>query len=225
MLSGHAIAGDAKSRFEAEKPTVAVLDYGTGNLLSLCQGLRSVGAIVELVSRPQDISRADKIVLPGVGAFRDAKIKLDQCGLAQAVQDRVADGAQLLGVCLGMQLLAETGEEVTETEGLALIPGRVVRLEPKAVSERIPHVGWNTVRFSRDAAIFDNIPDGRDFYFLHSYRFEPAKPEHILATTPYCGELVSAIGAGRVTGCQFHPEKSQQFGLRLLQNFVMGRGD
>ena len=223
-MAGRAAAGEAGTHLGSENHTVSVLDYGTGNLLSLCQGLRSVGATVELASQPRDIAKAEKIVLPGVGAFRDAKIKLDKCGLGPALLERVADGAELLGVCLGMQLLAEVGEEVRETEGLGLVPGRVVRLQPESNDERIPHVGWNTVRFAKQTAIFETIPDGRDFYFVHSYQFVPTNREHILATTPYCGEFVSAIDAGRVIGFQFHPEKSQQFGLRLLENFVKGRG-
>jgi glutamine amidotransferase len=202
----------------------AVIDYGMGNLASVRRALEEAGASVSIVDDPDAIGDASHIVLPGVGAFKDAMSRLEAAAwperLTRAVQ---MEGIPLLGICLGMQLLADSGEEGGITEGLGLIAGRVMRLTA-AAGERIPHVGWNEVNPVKDAALFEGIPAGTDFYFVHSYHFVPAEEQSELARTDYCGEFISAVRCGTVFGVQFHPEKSSRLGLRLLSNFLATRG-
>lgn len=200
--------------------TVLVVDYGMGNIASARRAIEECGGRVLVSEDPADIRTADRIVVPGVGAFPQAMDRLRKAGWVEALRSAIHDdGLPLLGVCLGMQLLADESDEVSKTQGLGLIPGRVERIVPADASERVPHVGWNEVRH-RNGELFDSIPSGSDFYFVHSYRFVPAGDDTILATTPYAGETVSAVGAGRVTGVQFHPEKSSRVGFRLLKNFL-----
>ena len=203
---------------------VVVVDYGMGNLASVSRALEESGASVSIVSDPNAIGDASHIVLPGVGAFRDAMSRLESAGwperLSRAVQ---MEGIPLLGICLGMQLLADSGEEDGVTDGLHLIPGRVMRLAP-ASDERIPHVGWNNVVPVGDAELFRGIPVGADFYFVHSYHFVPTEAKSELAHTDYCGGFISAVNSASVYGVQFHPEKSSRHGLRLLRNFLAIRG-
>ena len=220
ILSGRQSATNTHGGDFQTKPEVAILDVDMGNLWSLKQALIREGAHAVFAKAPDDLASADKIILPGVGAFGVAIDRLKGSGLADALKARIAEGAHLLGICLGMQLLAEVSEEGGDHQGLSLIPGRVTRLESKINTERIPHAGWNNVQQSATSSLFQNIPDERDFYFVHSYRFVPEDPSNILATTPYCGEFVSAIKSKRVTGVQFHPEKSQRDGLQLLKNFI-----
>ena len=202
----------------------AVIDYGMGNLASVCRALEEAGASVSLAGNPDAVGDASHIVLPGVGAFKDAMSRLEAGAwperLARAVQ---VEGIPLLGICLGMQLLADSGEEGGITEGLGLVAGRVKRLT-SAIGERIPHVGWNEVNPVQGAAIFEGISTGTDFYFVHSYHFVPVDAQSVLARTDYCGGFVSAVNCGTVFGMQFHPEKSSRHGLRLLRNFLAIRG-
>ena len=200
--------------------TVLIVDYGMGNIASARRAIEECGGRVLVSEDPADINVADRIVVPGVGAFPQAMARLREGGWVDALRTAVHDdGLPLLGICLGMQLLADEGDEISKTQGLGLIPGRIERIVPTDASERVPHVGWNEVRHP-GGPLFDGIPSGADFYFVHSFRFVPADEDMILATTPYAGETVSAVGAVRVAGVQFHPEKSSRAGFRLLKNFL-----
>jgi glutamine amidotransferase len=192
-----------------------------GNLASVRRALEECGATVEVSASPAALEAARHIILPGVGAFADGMSALRRHGwIGPLRQAALVRGIPLLGVCLGMQLLADRGTEGGATEGLGLIPGRVERLTPADPDERIPHVGWNEVHQRRPSFLWYEIRDGSDFYFVHSYHFVPADDAHILGTTPYCGRFVSAVGHSGVVGTQFHPEKSQASGLQLLRNFL-----
>jgi glutamine amidotransferase len=202
-------------------PRVAIIDYGMCNLDSVRRALEEVGARPYVTDDPGDLDAADRIVLPGVGAFADAMRNLRSRGLDEALAKQVLDqGAPFLGVCLGMQLMAEIGHEVTPTEGLGWIDGPCIRFVPSDGDRRVPHVGWNEVTASVDSPLFAGIPPATDFYFVHSFHVECATAQQVLATTPYCGGFVSAVQHEHAFGVQFHPEKSQQFGLRLLKNFL-----
>ena len=163
------------------------------------------------------------IILPGVGAFPDGMAHLRDRGFDQALREHTAQGIPLLGICLGMQLLAERGWEVRETAGLGLIPGEVRRLEPSNGDTRIPHVGWNQVAFARNCPLFEGIQPGTDFYFVHSYYLDCADAEAIVGRTAYCGGFTSAVARANVFGVQFHPEKSQKRGFQVLKNFLSDR--
>ncbi|HTD50674.1 MAG TPA: imidazole glycerol phosphate synthase subunit HisH [Acidimicrobiia bacterium] len=202
-------------------PRVAIIDYGMCNLDSVRRAFEEVGGRPYVTDDPGDLDAADRIVLPGVGAFADAMRNLRSRGLDEALAKQVLDqGAPFLGVCLGMQLMAEIGHEVTPTDGLGWIDGRCIRFVPSDGDRRVPHVGWNEVTASVDSPLFAGIPPATDFYFVHSFHVVCATAEQVLATTPYCGGFVSAVQHGHAFGVQFHPEKSQQFGLRLLKNFL-----
>ncbi len=199
---------------------VAILDYGMGNLGSVTRALEDCGAEVVLCTEGAALEGIGKVVLPGVGAFADGMAALRQRGLDRALGEYVAAGrGELLGICLGMQLLADWGLEGERTAGLGLIAGEVIRLQPGA-GERVPHVGWNCVQRLSDDPLWQGIAEGTDFYFVHSYHFAVTRQKQAIARTPYCGEVISAVRSGRVYGVQFHPEKSSFPGRRLLQNFL-----
>ncbi len=199
---------------------VLVINYGMGNLGSVRRAFEECGANVLVSGDPADLADAERIVLPGVGAFPDGMANLNAAGWPARLREALQNpGVHLLGLCLGMQLLADKGYEGGETAGLGLIHGKVKRLQPTG-GERIPHVGWNEVRFARPNPLFGGIPDGTDFYFVHSYHFQAADPASVLATTPYCGAFTSVVGAGNVFGTQFHPEKSSKPGFHLIRNFL-----
>lgn len=200
--------------------TVAVVDYGVGNIGSISRALSVCGAKPLLTDREEDFKTVDACILPGVGAFGDAIGLLRAKNLDKILEDQIiAYDIPILGVCLGMQLLASTGLEYGEHRGLGWIPGTVRPFKPKA-DERIPHVGWNNVDYETPNPLLADIPPGEDFYFVHSYHFDPDNPEDGVATTPYCGEFVSVVNHGNIYGTQFHPEKSQAIGLKLLKNFI-----
>jgi glutamine amidotransferase len=192
-----------------------------GNLGSVRRQLEECGADVLVSDDPRDLKKAERVVVPGVGSFVDGMTHLRQRGWVDELRTAaLEDELPMLGICLGMQLFADEGVEGAGAEGLKLVPGKVVRLEPKVSEERVPHMGWNEVAWKADSPITNQIPDRSDFYFVHSYHFEVEYPAHVLATTPYCGNIVSAIQAGRMFGVQFHPEKSSRPGQRLLRNFL-----
>ncbi len=200
--------------------SVAVVDYGMGNIDSVCRAIRECRHAPVVTNRPEDFRDADAIILPGVGAFGDGMANLRRNGLDAVLAEEVAAGCPVLGICLGMQLLADAGMENGETPGLGWVPGRVVRFRAAAPGERIPHVGWNEVFQKGACPLFAGIPSGKDFYFVHSYHFAVADPGHAVGVTPYCGEFVSVVQRDNVFGAQFHPEKSQQAGMRFLANFL-----
>ncbi|MBU1076084.1 MAG: imidazole glycerol phosphate synthase subunit HisH [Spirochaetes bacterium] len=201
--------------------SVCIIDYGMSNLGSIHRALEECGAEVFISEDPKDLATAERIVLPGVGAFKDGMKNLRSRGWIEPLKQEVWENKiPLLGICLGMQLLAEKGYEGGENEGLGLIKGSVKMLEPKDQEERIPHIGWNEIYRVNDDPLFEHIPDGADFYFVHSYHFIPADKKCILTRTPYCGNFVSSIHSGNVYGVQFHPEKSIPTGFQLLKNFL-----
>ena len=200
---------------------VAIVDYGLCNLDSVQRAFETLGAKAFVTDAPADLSEADRIVLPGVGAFPDAMRNLRARGLDDALGEQVLEeGAPFLGVCLGMQMLATIGHEVEESKGLGWFDAQVVRLTLTEQDRRIPHVGWNEVTPTSESPLFDGIPPGADFYFVHSFHFVCAHDDDVLATTPYCGGFTSVVNREHVYGVQFHPEKSQQWGLQLLANFL-----
>lgn len=200
--------------------TIGIVDYGVNNLCSVAQALVSVGATAEVAESPGQLAHVDRIILPGVGGFGAAMSELAGKGWRSAIRERVDRGTPLLGICLGMQLLADRGTEGGDVEGLGLIPGIIVRLDELGCRERIPHVGWNSVAGLRDEGLFAGIPEHSDFYFVHSYAFSPADGGDVLAFTDYGVSIPAAVRRGHVFGTQFHPEKSSRAGLRLLRNFV-----
>ena len=196
---------------------LTIIDYSMGNLHSVCNALDRLGVPYRISASPEALESADGLILPGVGAFPDAVRCLKEKGLFEPLRARAAAGTPLLGICLGMQLLFETGLEHSRTEGLGLIAGEVVPIDGHG--EKIPHIGWNSLTFDAADPILDGVTDGAFVYFVHSFRAQTA-PAHVLARTFY-GELIPAVvrGTGNVYGMQFHPEKSHDVGLRLLANF------
>lgn len=199
---------------------ILIIDYGMGNLGSVRRAFEECGATVAVSADPQNIADASGLVLPGVGAFRDGMSRLHETGWADVLRKAHSEKVPLLGICLGMQLLADKSYEGGEFEGLGIISGEVIRLVPQNPLERIPHIGWNEVMKNGDVGLFKNVESATDFYFVHSYHFVPAHKEHILATTPYCGEFVSAVGNEQTFGVQFHPEKSSKPGFQVIRNFL-----
>lgn len=209
---------------------VGVIDYGVGNLGSVIRALDELRVTPSLVTRAVDMHAMDCLILPGVGNFADCAKLLDKGGWSDALKDEVqGSGKPLLGVCVGMQLLATCSMEGVDanapngTAGLGLIPGRVEHLRTLGCTLRVPHVGWNSVSpITSQGGLFDGIPEGSDFYFVHSYAFVTEDPADVLATTDYGIPVIAAVRRGNVWGTQFHPEKSSRAGFRLLHNFIEG---
>ncbi len=199
---------------------VAIIDYGVGNLFSLKSSFSAIGEDVLVTREPEDLSRASHILLPGVGAFEDARKKLRESGMEEALLSAVEEGKPMMGICLGMQLLFDESLEFGRHEGLSLVPGRVIGMQgtiPETLL--IPHIGWNALHLKRSHPLFDGISDGDCVYFVHSFYATDCE-ESLLATTEYGKELTAAVCRDNVMGCQFHPEKSGEVGLRILKNFV-----
>ncbi|MEZ5139556.1 MAG: imidazole glycerol phosphate synthase subunit HisH [Acidimicrobiales bacterium] len=204
---------------------VAVVDYGMGNRLRCAAPLEVCGASVRVTSDPADLARADRIVLPGVGAFGMAMDELRARGLDAALTEQVVElGAPFLGICLGMQLMAARSTEHGDHQGLGWVAGTVDRLVPTAADPRVPHVGWNEVHPTAPHPVFADVDPDRVVYFVHSYAITCDDPAASLATTPYAGGFTSVIGTGSAVGMQFHPEKSQQVGQQLLRNWLAWDG-
>lgn len=200
---------------------VLVVDYGMGNLGSVRRSLEECGADVQVSEDPKDLLSAEGIILPGVGAFADAMKQLNDRGWIEPLRESVlAKRIPLLGICLGMQVLADQGVEGGVCSGLGLIPGEVILLQPPSSDVRIPHVGWNEVHPVQASPLFEKIESGTDFYFVHSYHFVTKDPKYILARTPYCGDFTCAVGHENIFGVQFHPEKSSRPGFQLIRNFL-----
>jgi glutamine amidotransferase len=200
---------------------VAIVDYGLCNIDSVARAVEECGGKPTITSSPEDLHAADRIILPGVGAFPDAMANLRADELDAALHEQVIDeDAPFLGICLGMQLLATVGEEVTPTKGLGFVAATVRRLVPTERDRRIPHIGWNEVHPTDGSRLFTGIEPGTDFYFVHSFHVACDDAEDVAATTPYCGGFTSAVERGNVFGVQFHPEKSQDAGFHVLRNFL-----
>jgi glutamine amidotransferase len=200
---------------------LTVVDYGMGNLRSVCNALDFLGADYRLSAAPEEVAASTGLILPGVGSFFRAMENLSRSGLAEALDHAVVgQKTPILGICLGMQLLAEYGTEDGNCRGLGWISGRVVRLHPASSRVRLPHVGFNTVDYDAPNPLLENIGSGSDFYFVHSYHFTDIDPACVLAATNYFGPFASVVGRDNVFGTQFHPEKSQSNGIRLLSNFL-----
>jgi len=198
---------------------IVVVDYGMGNLRSVSKALEHAGANVKVSDSPKDLKEAKGIVLPGVGAFKDAVRNLKEKSLWEGIVEEVKRGKPFLGICLGLQLLFEKSYEFGETEGFGFIKGEVVRFSlPEEF--KIPHMGWNQVYKKKESSLLDGIGEGEFFYFVHSYFVKPKEESSVLTTTDYGIEFTSAVERENVFGVQFHPEKSQRAGLKLLENFI-----
>lgn len=199
---------------------IAIVDYGVGNLFSLRSSLKSLGLAASVTSDPEAIRGADRVILPGVGAFGDAISKLRDTGLDRAVLEAAEKGKPLLGICLGMQLLFEKGYEFGEHEGLGLLRGSVIGMEGRLPAGlKIPQMGWNALIRKRPHPLLQSVGEGDCVYFVHSY-YAADCDDSLIATTEYGLELTAAVAKGNVMGCQFHPEKSGNVGLGILRSFA-----
>lgn len=197
---------------------IAIVDYGMGNLRSVQKAFQFIGADAAVTSDSGTIKNAKAIVLPGVGAFKDAVKNLNEKGLTGRIVDDIREGKPYFGICLGMQILFSESEEGGPVDGLGVLPGNVTKI---AEGVKIPHMGWNTVNIRTENELFDEVKSDSDrFYFVHSYRAVPDDKEIICTTTDYGDEFVSSISTGNIFACQFHPEKSGSTGLKILSNFV-----
>jgi imidazole glycerol-phosphate synthase subunit HisH len=206
-------------------PLIAIVDYGMGNLRSVWKAFHHLGADARLTNEPKDVARADAVVLPGVGAFQDCMANLVRLGLDRPIIDAIQQGKPYLGICLGLQILFQESEEFGCTPGLGVLEGRVERFQVDAQTHqgtklKVPHMGWNSLRIVRRAPHLDGIPEGSYYYFVHSFYVKPKEPEIVASFTEYGTEFASSIWKGNLFPCQFHPEKSQDVGLTLLDNFL-----
>ena len=195
---------------------IGIVDYGRGNLRSVEKALNKLGFPAQIMSGPEKLDEIQGLILPGVGAFADAMSALAKGGWIKPLLEYADSGRPFLGICLGMQVLFEIGEEHGEHKGLGLLPGRVVKFPP---GRKVPHMGWNTVRQEQDCFLFDGIPDESFFYFVHSYYAIPEDESVILGSTDYGVRFPALVGRDNVLGAQFHPEKSSPWGLKILENF------
>lgn len=204
---------------------IAILDYGVGNLFSLRSSLEYIGQQVSITANQDEIRRADKLILPGVGAFADAAKKLHDSGLDAVLREQAALGKDIMGICLGMQMLFEKSYEFGEHDGLGLLKGAVVPMQGVIPAElKIPHIGWNELHFDQNHRLFRYLKEGDCVYFVHSY-FATDCDDSVIATAEYGKELTAAVAKGNVMGCQFHPEKSGEAGLNILRAFCEGANE
>ncbi len=199
---------------------VAIIDYGVGNLFSLTSSFAAIGEAAVVTSDPAVIKAADRVLLPGVGAFADAAQKLAACGMDKAVKEALADGKYVMGICLGMQLLFEKSLEYGEHKGLGLLKGEVVPLAGYVPADlKVPHIGWNALRFNGEKdPLFAHVNEGDHVYFVHSY-YARGCEDSLIADTEYGQRITAAVRKGNLIGCQFHPEKSGKVGLGILKAF------
>lgn len=201
---------------------ISIVNYGLGNIQAFANIYKRLNIAVDIASLPHDLLGADKIILPGVGAFDWAMKRLNESGMRGALEEAVVGrGKPVLGICVGMQMMANRSDEGV-LAGLGWIDAEVRKFDPAAFTQKthLPHMGWNDVTPLKDNSLFNNLGSGACFYFLHSYYFLPHDPDHILAVTDYNGRYASAVSSGNVFGVQFHPEKSHQWGIQLLKNFA-----
>ena len=198
---------------------IAIIDYDAGNLRSVEKALISLGESPVITRDASVILSADKVILPGVGAFGDAMGKLNQYGLSEVIRQVAENKTPLLGICLGLQLLFESSEESPGVEGLGILKGKILRI-PDCPGLKIPHMGWNSLAVKPGARLFQGIEDGAYVYFVHSYYLKAEQEEIVAAVTDYSARIHASVESGNLFACQFHPEKSSQVGLKILKNFI-----
>lgn len=198
---------------------IAVIDYDAGNLKSVEKALAFLGETPVITRDKEELLAADKVILPGVGAFGDAMERLHQYGLVDVIKEIAQKGTPFLGICLGLQLMFESSEESPGVEGLGLLPGKILRI-PEAPGLKVPHMGWNSLKIRPDSRLFQGIPEGSYVYFVHSYYLKAGSEDIVAATTEYGTHIHAAVEKGNIFACQFHPEKSSQTGLKILENFI-----
>ncbi|MFC1821081.1 imidazole glycerol phosphate synthase subunit HisH [Thermodesulfobacteriota bacterium] len=200
---------------------IGIVDYGLGNILSVYHALEMVGADIKVCPDPESLTGIDRIVLPGVGAFRDCMANLVERGFVEVLEKAVLkQGKPILGICLGMQAMARRSFEGGEYQGLGWIDGDVVGLEPRDPSMRVPHIGWNDIQYRTNSQLFEGLPGSPDFYFVHSYHLNCDDQDDVDAICDYGGPVTAAVRRGNIFATQFHPEKSQDYGLKILENFL-----
>ena len=201
--------------------SIAIIDYGMANLRSVQKAFEQVNHPADIVSSPDQVKNYDRIVLPGVGAFKDAIRTLRDNGFVGPIKSHISRGRPFLGICLGLQMLFDVGYEDGEHAGMGVLPGRCVRFDvDTALNLKVPHMGWNQLAFTSPSPLFTGLADGSNVYFVHGYHVEPADRSVIATTTDYGRPFVSSIRRDNVFATQFHPEKSQTVGLRILENFA-----
>lgn len=198
---------------------IAIIDYDAGNLKSVEKALVKLGQDVIVSRNPQDILKADKVILPGVGAFGDAMHNLEKYNLVDTIKEVVENNTPFLGICLGLQLLFESSEETPGVKGLGILKGKILKIPPKD-DLKIPHMGWNSIEIKDNAKLFKGINNGAYVYFVHSYYLKAADEDIVAAKTDYCTQIHASVESGNVFACQFHPEKSSDVGLKILKNFA-----
>ena len=198
---------------------IAIIDYDAGNIKSVEKALLHLGQEVTITDRAQEILSADKVILPGVGAFGDAMGNLDRRGLIPVIREVAERGTPFLGICLGLQLLFERSDEAPGVEGLGILPGEILRI-PAKEDLKIPHMGWNSLHLEHGGRLFENVPEQSYVYFVHSYYLKAGEEDIVKASTEYGVQIHASVEKGNVFACQFHPEKSSGVGLQILKNFV-----
>jgi len=200
---------------------IGIVDHGMGNIMSVFNAIDALGVEARICKKCEDLRKAERIILPGVGAFGDCMKNLKEKKFIEVLEDLVLkEQRPILGICLGMQVMARKGFENGEHTGLGWIDAEVVRLTPDDASLRIPHVGWNNINYRKESPLFQGLPLSSDFYFVHSYYMKVKNPELVDATCLYGGEVTAAIRMKNIYATQFHPEKSQEYGLKVLENFL-----
>ena len=198
---------------------IAIIDYDAGNIKSVEKAMQSLGEEVVVTRDADTLLNAEKVILPGVGAFGDAMDKIRSYGLEDVIHQIVAKGTPFLGICLGLQLMFEESDETPGVKGLGILPGKILRI-PDAPDLKIPHMGWNSLHFEKDTRLFKGIKEGAYVYFVHSYYLKAEEASIVAASTEYSTHIHAAVEQGNVFACQFHPEKSSEVGLAILKNFI-----